>query len=220
MEATEKEAIELINDHLAEKIEHNTIRMTINIEEFKETIIKRDKRRCTFCGKKAHGVFSKSKIKTYSNSVCACIECEYELEPKKLLKWLNIKEQPKPILNVLKIQKDDSVWLYECSGKNKYKIKKEITEQLIKEEMAEKIEDTKAKLKYNAQTFREFIVERENKKCHYCGKKGKTVDHVIPKSKGGLTTPKNCVCACERCNTKKGNSDKKIFLNYLKQKKR
>lgn len=31
-----------------------------------------------------------------------------------------------------------------------------------------------------------------------------TIDHVIPKSKGGTEDPSNKVKACRRCNTKKG----------------
>ena len=32
-----------------------------------------------------------------------------------------------------------------------------------------------------------------------------TVDHVIPKNKGGQDTWENLVCACDRCNNKKGD---------------
>jgi len=220
MEATRKEKNDLLSENIAEIVHERIIRMTINIEEFKENIIKRDKRKCVYCGKKAHGVFSMNKIKTYSNSVCACIECEYELEPKKFLKWLNVTEKRESLLfKFWKKNNEGGIWLYESSGKIKYKIKLEIGTRLVDEGMAEEYGKGKIKLKYNAYTFREFVVEREKKRCHYCGKKGKTVDHVIPKSKGGLTSPKNCVCACERCNTKKGNSDKKIFMNYIQQKK-
>ena len=40
----------------------------------------------------------------------------------------------------------------------------------------------------------------------YCGsEKDLTLDHVIPKSKGGKTSWKNLITACHRCNTIKGN---------------
>lgn len=32
-----------------------------------------------------------------------------------------------------------------------------------------------------------------------------TVDHIIPKAKGGLDTWENLVCACTVCNNKKGD---------------
>jgi 5-methylcytosine-specific restriction endonuclease McrA len=51
------------------------------------------------------------------------------------------------------------------------------------------------------------ILIRDEFKCAYCGKakKNLTVDHVIPKSRGGVTTYFNCVASCRSCNHKKGN---------------
>jgi len=46
---------------------------------------------------------------------------------------------------------------------------------------------------------------RDNYICGYCGEKGNTVDHVIPKKLGGKNTFENTVCACKSCNAKKGN---------------
>jgi 5-methylcytosine-specific restriction endonuclease McrA len=218
-EGSKKEAKALLEQGIAEIQNKNVIRMTMTIEQFKEKIIKRDRYKCQFCGKRAHGVFSKSDIKTFENSLCACIECEYERDPKKFLKWLNITEEKRNMLMdiLVKRKRTKVMWLYEVTGNKKYKINKEIVKKLMDEKMAEKNTKKSARLIYNAQTFREYILEREEKKCHYCNKKGNTVDHVIPKSKGGLTTPKNCVCACEKCNTRKGNTDKKLFIHFLEQ---
>ncbi len=44
--------------------------------------------------------------------------------------------------------------------------------------------------------------------CQYCGKKIKsspTIDHIIPKSRGGSFSWTNVVTACVKCNQKKGN---------------
>ncbi len=51
------------------------------------------------------------------------------------------------------------------------------------------------------------ILKRDGYRCQYCGKKGKkmTIDHVIPKKRGGKDSWDNLVCACPECNTKKGN---------------
>ncbi|WP_307344978.1 HNH endonuclease [Metabacillus malikii] len=57
-----------------------------------------------------------------------------------------------------------------------------------------------------------MILVRDNYTCHYCGNYGDTVDHIIPKSKGGLTTPKNCICACNACNKEKADQDYNNFL--------
>lgn len=47
---------------------------------------------------------------------------------------------------------------------------------------------------------------RDRFKCQYCGSdEGQlTSDHVIPRSKGGLTTWTNIVAACDDCNLRKG----------------
>lgn len=46
---------------------------------------------------------------------------------------------------------------------------------------------------------------RDKFMCQYCGAtEDLTFDHVVPRSKGGLTTWENVVAACSPCNLKKG----------------
>lgn len=54
---------------------------------------------------------------------------------------------------------------------------------------------------------RKNIIKRDHHKCQYCGKNHLplTVDHVIPKQLGGDDSWTNLVCACIKCNNKKGN---------------
>lgn len=56
---------------------------------------------------------------------------------------------------------------------------------------------------------RRNIYRRDNFECQYCGGrpglKYLSIDHVLPVSKGGKTNWENCVVACVRCNTRKGN---------------
>lgn len=52
------------------------------------------------------------------------------------------------------------------------------------------------------------VLIRDDHMCQYCGARGDrmmTVDHVIPKSRGGESTWENLVCACMRCNNRKNN---------------
>ena len=62
----------------------------------------------------------------------------------------------------------------------------------------------------NAVTFsRRNVFKRDHLACQYCGARPGseelTIDHVVPRSKGGLTTWENCVLACVACNARKAN---------------
>ena len=55
---------------------------------------------------------------------------------------------------------------------------------------------------------RRNIYARDRNRCQYCGKafstKELTLDHIIPKVRGGGTDWKNIVCCCVQCNIRKG----------------
>lgn len=62
--------------------------------------------------------------------------------------------------------------------------------------------------KVNIRFNRRNIFARDGNKCQYCGKKYPTselsLDHVLPRSKGGGSSWTNVVCACTGCNKRKG----------------
>ena len=60
---------------------------------------------------------------------------------------------------------------------------------------------------YNSIVFtRKNIFLRDNYTCQYCGKTGNlTIDHIVPKSKGGEDVWENVASCCVRCNNKKGD---------------
>lgn len=53
------------------------------------------------------------------------------------------------------------------------------------------------------------LIKRDNSQCQYCAKflsrADTTIDHVLPKSRGGKTSFLNCVIACKTCNNIKDN---------------
>ena len=55
---------------------------------------------------------------------------------------------------------------------------------------------------------RRNIFARDANRCQYCGRRFPTselsLDHVIPRSRGGETSWENIVCSCVKCNVKKG----------------
>lgn len=53
---------------------------------------------------------------------------------------------------------------------------------------------------------RQNIFRRDGNRCVYCQSKDNlTLDHVLPRSRGGQSTWTNLVSACRPCNTKKGD---------------
>ena len=67
------------------------------------------------------------------------------------------------------------------------------------------------KVRHNVRFCRYNLALRDEFKCGYCGEQyqgldGLTVDHIVPRSKGGKTHWTNCVIACHRCNVEKGSN--------------
>lgn len=56
---------------------------------------------------------------------------------------------------------------------------------------------------------RRNLVRRDDSRCQYCGRRPGhaelSIDHVIPRAKGGETSWENCVLACVHCNRRKGS---------------
>jgi 5-methylcytosine-specific restriction endonuclease McrA len=54
---------------------------------------------------------------------------------------------------------------------------------------------------------RKAVLARDAYTCQYCGREAAslTVDHVIPRSRGGQSVWENIVASCAPCNRKKGN---------------
>jgi len=66
---------------------------------------------------------------------------------------------------------------------------------------------------------RHRIMRRDGYTCVYCGsKKNLTIDHIIPKSKGGDNTWRNLVTCCSPCNLKKGDKSlEEIGMRLIKK---
>lgn len=62
------------------------------------------------------------------------------------------------------------------------------------------------------------VLVRDGFRCAYCGcrKDRLSIDHVIPRSRGGKTSFENCVAACKTCNLRKGGRTPSEAGMYLK----
>lgn len=65
----------------------------------------------------------------------------------------------------------------------------------------------------------EALLARDGPTCHYCevvlegrGSREMTIDHVVPRSKGGNDSLDNLVLACASCNTRKGSLSYEEFV--------
>ncbi|GCE10674.1 HNH endonuclease [Tengunoibacter tsumagoiensis] len=70
------------------------------------------------------------------------------------------------------------------------------------------------------QPTRSNILLRDEETCQYCGKRSRelTLDHIIPRSRGGQSTWENLVACCKHCNGKKGNRLlKEVNMHLLHQ---
>src|SRR5690606_39263414 len=52
---------------------------------------------------------------------------------------------------------------------------------------------------------RRAVFARDSWKCVYCGGAAETIDHVMPRSRGGGHVWENVVASCARCNHKKSD---------------
>ena len=72
-----------------------------------------------------------------------------------------------------------------------------------------------------AQKKRKEMMKRQNGKCWICGqqmckikgdKREATIDHIIPRSRGGTSDAANLKLACRSCNENRGNNLDHVFV--------
>jgi 5-methylcytosine-specific restriction endonuclease McrA len=75
---------------------------------------------------------------------------------------------------------------------------------------------------FSSNFSRKVVVKRDNSQCQYCSQKLSpsevTIDHVLPRAHGGITSFTNCVVACKTCNnTKADKTPEQAKMNLLKK---
>lgn len=56
-----------------------------------------------------------------------------------------------------------------------------------------------------APVTRRAVFGRDGNRCQYCSGPAESIDHIIPRSRGGVHTWENVVACCRRCNVRKGS---------------
>ncbi|WP_052087997.1 HNH endonuclease [Paenibacillus wynnii] len=83
---------------------------------------------------------------------------------------------------------------------------------LVKEQAAVVVNRRTIRRLFSNRDFRRYILTRDRYTCYFCGLYGDTIDHLLPRAKGGHTTPVNCVCACNLCNQTKADQYVEEFM--------
>lgn len=140
-------------------------------------------------------------------------------EPRRLLKRPLPKAPPKPKgpdASVLRPNREGIIRMKGITDKGRRWYQEtdlETAVVLVKEYAAVVLNPHMILRIYSNKKFRRFILTRDRYTCHFCGEYGDTIDHLLPRSKGGHTTPLNCVCACNLCNQSKANRSVEEFID-------
>lgn len=117
----------------------------------------------------------------------------------------------------LKTTKQGTIWMRGKTDKGRrwyQEIELELAVTLVKEHAAVVVNRHTIRRLFSNKDFRSFILERDHHTCYFCGEMGDTIDHMLPRAKGGHTTPDNCVCACNACNQSKADQDADAFMSH------
>lgn len=61
--------------------------------------------------------------------------------------------------------------------------------------------------KLRIRRWRQSLHDHTQHTCIYCGKPSESIDHVLPRARGGLSVTENCVPSCLACNGDKSDAD-------------
>jgi hypothetical protein len=161
---------------------------------------------CKICGKTKYYTRFASSGRKKSKRKSYCHECKYfKRNGSKNIFDTQILEKSSITVGVK----------YKSMKRVFYRVPYEDAVRMVEERTAGIVNSTLIHLFNCKRTFKSMVLERDKFICKYCTGYGDTIDHVIPKSKGGKTTFLNCVCACRKCNKEKGNLQLEEFLIRL-----
>ena len=138
------------------------------------------------------------------NRVCRPLQRKSRLSPSRELMGIGLIPNRKGFIHMRGKTDKGRRWHQE--------IDPELAFTLVKERAAVVVNRNTIRRLYSNKEFRTMILERDQYTCRFCGQYGDTIDHMLPRAKGGHTTPDNCVCACNLCNQSKADRDMDEFM--------
>lgn len=118
-------------------------------------------------------------------------------------------------VSYLRPTRQGTIWMRGKTDKGRrwyQEIDQELAITLVKEKAAVIVNRHTIRRLFSNRDFRKYILTRDQYTCYFCGQYGDTIDHMLPRAKGGHTTPDNCVCACNLCNQNKADKDLEEFM--------
>lgn len=119
--------------------------------------------------------------------------------------------------NLLRPNREGKIWMRGKTDKGRrwyQEIELDLAIVLVRENAAVLVNRYTIRRLFSNKDFRRFILDRDERICYFCGLYGDTIDHKLPRAKGGHTTPDNCVCACNACNQSKADQDIEAFMGH------
>jgi len=163
---------------------------------------------CKICNKTKHFTgFSKSS-RRYRDRRSYCRDCKTRKHERHIPNVSYIYDVSILTKNIIKARERTINGQF----RREYHVPLQYAKQLVAEGNAAIVHSTLIHRLYSREQIRELVFKRDRYTCNYCGKYGDTIDHVVPKSKGGMTSSENCVCACRCCNQLKDNMDVSDFF--------
>lgn len=192
----------------------------------KEKILVRNNFICQSCGDFGNNVRTLlNEVLNEKVHICICDNCKNKKNIQGIaiiFKYkFNLEHMPTFVETLPLSISDKQIKCYDKNGDPLDEMPIELLKRYIQEGSCKVIKELPNVVVFLYSTqfkgLKEFILKRDNYTCYYCGEYGDTVDHLVPKSRGGLNTPKNLVCSCKKCNEEKGDMTKEEYEIYKRK---
>ena len=123
----------------------------------------------------------------------------------------------------MKDKKLVKIEVYSINGKKLPSTNLKVAKTMIRRKKAEWINENESlTLLYSKSEFKalkKLVIEEENRTCYICKAvidvEKATIDHIIPKFKGGTDYRYNLACSCLRCNEDKKNFTLRQYIRHI-----
>lgn len=139
------------------------------------------------------------KVRSY------CNDCREKHSEEEIRDIINQIVNPKKTIHADPTKRDSSLLVgdeilvigYQYKWKEKFPLEHAV--RIVEEGLAEVIGSTAVRILFDDRSLKEYVLSQYNYLCADCGKPATRVTRIVPKSEGGLKTPKNLKAICDDC---------------------